>query len=89
MANDIAGSDPAMCVPISLSVWELCKMALSKQHRTPPAGMAELADAPVLGTGGQPCRFNSCYLHHIKENKIYEVVPQDDNTMDNYDFQLR
>ena len=52
--------------------------------------MAELADAPVLGTGGQPCRFNSCYLHHIKENKIMlnELKPQDDNTMDNYDFLL-
>ena len=25
--------------------------------------MAELADAPDLGSGGQPCRFNSCYPH--------------------------
>ena len=26
--------------------------------------MAELADAPDLGSGGQPCRFDSCYPHH-------------------------
>ena len=31
------------------------------------AGMAELADAPVLGTGGQPCRFDPCYLHQTVE----------------------
>ena len=28
-----------------------------------PAGMAELADAPDLGSGGRPCRFESCYPH--------------------------
>ena len=28
------------------------------------ADMAELADALVLGTSGQPCRFKSCYPHH-------------------------
>ncbi len=27
------------------------------------ADMAELADAPDLGSGGQPCRFDSCYPH--------------------------
>ena len=27
--------------------------------------MAELADALVLGTSGQPCRFKSCYPHQI------------------------
>jgi hypothetical protein len=27
------------------------------------ADMAELADAPDLGSGGQPCRFKSCYPH--------------------------
>ena len=27
------------------------------------ADMAELADALVLGTSGQPCRFKSCYPH--------------------------
>jgi uncharacterized protein YnzC (UPF0291/DUF896 family) len=27
------------------------------------AGMAELADAPDLGSGGRPCRFKSCYPH--------------------------
>ena len=25
------------------------------------AGVAELADAPDLGSGGRPCRFKSCY----------------------------
>ena len=25
------------------------------------ADMAELADAPDLGSGGRPCRFESCY----------------------------
>ena len=26
------------------------------------AGMAELADAPDLGSGGRPCRFESCVI---------------------------
>ena len=26
--------------------------------------MAELADAPDLGSGTSVCRFNSCYPHH-------------------------
>ena len=30
------------------------------------ADMAELADAPDLGSGGQPCRFKSCYPHKIR-----------------------
>ena len=29
------------------------------------AGVAELADAPDLGSGGRPCRFKSC---HPQEN---------------------
>ena len=28
------------------------------------AGMAELADAPDLGSGVNSCRFDSCYPHH-------------------------
>lgn len=28
------------------------------------ADMAELADAPDLGSGGQPCRFDSCHPHN-------------------------
>ena len=28
--------------------------------------MAELADAPDLGSGGRPCRFKSCYPHWLK-----------------------
>ena len=27
--------------------------------------MAELADAPDLGSGGRPCRFKSCYPHKM------------------------
>ena len=27
--------------------------------------MAELADAPDLGSGGKPCRFKSCYPHFL------------------------
>ena len=27
--------------------------------------MAELADAPDLGSGGRPCRFKSCYPQSI------------------------
>ena len=30
------------------------------------ADMAELADAPDLGSGGRPCRFKSCYPQIIK-----------------------
>lgn len=26
--------------------------------------MVELADTPDLGSGGQPCRFESCCPHH-------------------------
>ena len=29
------------------------------------ADMAELADAPDLGSGGRPCRFKSCYPHYL------------------------
>ncbi len=29
------------------------------------ADMAELADAPDLGSGGRPCRFKSCYPHQV------------------------
>ena len=28
--------------------------------------MAELADAPDLGSGGFPCRFKSCHPHQVK-----------------------
>gem|GEM_PF-5336714 len=31
------------------------------------AGMAESADAPDLGSGGRPCRFDPCYPHHAKD----------------------
>ena len=31
--------------------------------------MAELADALVLGTSGQPCRFKSCYPH--QKSKLF------------------
>ena len=32
--------------------------------------MAELADAPDLGSGGRPCRFKSCYPH---KNRVFEM----------------
>lgn len=28
--------------------------------------MAELADALASGASGKPCRFESCYPHHIE-----------------------
>ena len=28
--------------------------------------MAELADAPDLGSGGRPCRFDSCHPHILE-----------------------
>ena len=31
--------------------------------------MAELADAPDLGSGGKLCRFESCYPHHPRKTK--------------------
>ena len=36
------------------------------------ADMAELADAPDLGSGGRPCRFKSCYPH-FKKDGIYRL----------------
>ena len=35
------------------------------------ADMAELADAPDLGSGGQPCRFDSCYPHDTGEIRAF------------------
>ena len=29
------------------------------------AGVAELADAPDLGSGGRPCRFKSCHPYEM------------------------
>ncbi len=34
------------------------------------ADMAELADAPDLGSGGRPCRFKSCYPHKIRNLEV-------------------
>ena len=37
--------------------------------------MAELADAPDLGSGGKPCRFDSCYPHQkIKPQVIPAAI---------------
>ncbi len=33
------------------------------------ADMAELADAPDLGSGGRPCRFKSCYPQEKQKNR--------------------
>ena len=37
------------------------------------AGMAELADAPDLGSGGRPCRFKSCYPHKNRVSERFET----------------
>ena len=37
------------------------------------AGMAELADAPDLGSGGRPCRFKSCYPHDFRVFETFEM----------------
>lgn len=39
------------------------------------AGMVELADTMDLGSIGQPCRFKSCYPHHIKEQSLIQKQP--------------
>ena len=44
-------------------------MEYNKSKSLPCAGVAELADAPDLGSGGQPCRFKSCRPHHPKKTK--------------------
>lgn len=31
--------------------------------------MAELADAPDLGSGGRPCRFDSCHPHGARASE--------------------
>ena len=38
------------------------------------AGVAELADAPDLGSGGYPCRFKSCHPHQVKHPEISRGV---------------
>ena len=39
--------------------------------------MAELADAPDLGSGGRPCRFDSCYPYqkkaHCESNELFST----------------
>ncbi len=49
--------------PQGLDEWEF--MEYNKSKSLPCAGVAELADAPDLGSGGQPCRFKSCRPHHV------------------------
>ena len=44
-----------------------CNVAVTDTEK---AGMAELADAPDLGSGGRPCRFKSCYPHKIRAFEI-------------------
>ena len=40
------------------------------------ADMAELADAPDLGSGGRPCRFDSCYPHEKCLIQALFLMPQ-------------
>ena len=37
------------------------------------ADMVELADTPDLGSGGRPCRFESCYPHFQKISWTFRV----------------
>ena len=37
------------------------------------AGMVELADTLDLGSSGQPCRFKSCYPHHVRRTQLRSV----------------
>ena len=50
----VAGSIPACLIPFFIRDF---------------ADVAELADAPDLGSGGRPCRFKSC--HPQDENKVF------------------
>ena len=38
------------------------------------ADVAELADAPDLGSGGQPCRFKSCRPHQTEDKGVACVL---------------
>ena len=38
------------------------------------ADMAELADAPDLGSGGRPCRFDSCYPHYNQASRLTSTL---------------
>ena len=59
----VRGSNPR-CLIILLLVLIICMSA----------GMAELADAPDLGSGGRPCRFKSCYPHNRLLVKTPEIL---------------
>ena len=39
------------------------------------AGMVELADTLDLGSSGKPCRFESCYPHHVRRNLLHSASP--------------
>ena len=41
------------------------------------AGMAELADAPDLGSGGQPCRFDPCYPYQYLFCEIIQYAAKE------------
>ena len=41
--------------------YALCVCAMQVYIIYKYAGVAELADAPDLGSGGRPCRFKSCH----------------------------
>ena len=54
------GKTKIFCTDICAEFFLLCRQSACAIIRL-YAGMAELADAPDLGSGGQPCRFKSCY----------------------------
>ena len=57
----IQGTNLLLAIPLQI---RLCCVMINKLLQIFfHADMAELADAPDLGSGGRPCRFKSCYPH--------------------------
>ena len=48
-------------------------MAVPLQSHIEPADVAELADAPDLGSGGRPCRFDSCHPHKMDKSSDLSI----------------
>lgn len=57
----LLGTATVLRCSISPSVWELCKIALSKQHRT-YAGMVKLEATQVLGSCTEMCKGSSPFI---------------------------
>lgn len=46
------------------------------------ADMVELADTPDLGSGGRPCRFESCYPHEDMVFRVKKRMEMMENRME-------